>query len=464
VAPLLLMLSAAGLTMVVESVRTRKLPHWLPSVLAAVLLIGAMLPPLLLSGRLVFVAMATTTEARAKTYEEALLKSTGKSIDEVGGMVGDDQVVHMINLAESYDRSVLIRVLDYNDPFTARNISELGRHVRVQQVGYFPSLFANLQTSTLHTYHSQSLRYLLLSRPPGAAITEIGGWRFRRFGDGRQELEPGDVEMNSWVANGFYPEVGLPPGGSRCFGSWIGPMGDTNTGTLHMGPVELEEGLTLGIPVVTGPVTQGLSVSVKDHDNGAELARLEPPPVLAVWKLWQVDLPKNRKLSLDIFASDQGAGYGQWIAIGVPRAINDSFARLGAALPAGPIEVKGAWTKDGYYPAVGRPQVEGMVYGSWSGSDANTGSLRLGPVRAGRQSAIGIPLVTGPGNKGLSIRALNAKTGKVIASLDPVPVHTAWWVWNIALPEPDLSVEIVAEDAGTGYGQWMAVGPAYALR
>jgi len=45
-----------------------------------------------------------------------------------------------------------------------------------------------------------------------------------------------------------------------------------------------------------------------------------------------------------------------------------------------------------------------------------------------------------------------------------VPVHTAWWVWNIALPEPDLSVEIVAEDAGTGYGQWMAVGPAYALR
>jgi hypothetical protein len=105
-----------------------------------------------------------------------------------------------------------------------------------------------------------------------------------------------------------------------------------------------------------------------------------------------------------------------------------------------------------------------MVYGSWSGSDANTGSLRLGPVRAGRQSAIGIPLVTGPGNKGLSIRALNAKTGKVIASLDPVPVHTAWWVWNIALPEPDLSVEIVAEDAGTGYGQWMAVGPAYALR
>jgi hypothetical protein len=465
VVPLMLMLSAAGLTFIVEYARARSMPRSIPSVLAMVLFIGAIAPPALLSYKIAFVAMATSTEERAKKYEENLLNQTGKSIDEIDTLLSDQQVSHLIDVAGQSERTILVRVLDYNDPFTVRNIDELGRHVQVKQVGFFPSLFTDLQASTLHTYHSHSLRYLLLSSRPETHTTDIGGWKFRRFGDARQEIQPGHVEMNSWVVNGFYPEVGLPVGSARCFGSWTQQQNDKNTGTLRMGPVELEEGLLLGIPIVTGPVTQGLSISVKDHGTGAELAHMEPPPVLEKWRLWQVDLPKDRRLALDIVASDQGSGYGQWLAIGVPRTINEMFFRLGEELPDVSATIKGSWTRDGYYPDVGHPPVDGVVYGSWSGKDSNAGSLHLGPIRFQQQSAIGIPLVTGPSNKGLSIKAVNTKTGKVIASLDPPPVHTAWWVWNLALPpEPDASIEIVAEDAGTGYGQWMAIGRPHAFR
>lgn len=470
VVPLMLMLSAVGLTVIVEYARTRPMPRWAPSVLAGLLFIGAVAPPALLSGKLVFVAMAPASEDRKKEYEKNLLNKTGRPIAETTLLISKETIGHMIALVEGDDRGVLVRVVDYKDPFTAHNLAELGRHVQVQQVGYFPSLFENLSVSTLHVYHSPAFRYLLLRSRPGTHATEapaveIDGRTFCRVDKISREVEPGHIQMNSWVANGFYPDVVLPTGGSRYFGSWTPQKGDKNTGVLRMGPVEVVDGLKFGIPIVTGPVTKGLSITVKDHKTGAVLDRLDPPPLLAKWKLWQVDLPKDCKSALDIVANDQGSGWGQWLAIGVPRSFDEMFWRLGAELADSSVAVKGSWTKDGYYPDVGRPPVDGVVYGSWSGNDANVGSLHLGPIRTNEQTDIGIPLVTGPSNGGLSIKALNTKTGKVIASLNPPPVRIAWWVWNIALPrEPDTSIEIVAEDAGTAYGQWLAIGQPHAIQ
>ncbi len=464
IVPLMLMLSAAGLMFTVRYVRSRTAIRWIPPVLAVVLLVSAIAPPALLSTKLVFVAMATTNEARAKEYEDGVLRKTGKSIARSDSLIFSEQVTDLAQFVEDNDSDVLVRLLDYNDPFTAHNISELGRRVRLKQIGYFPSIFSNLTVNSLFS-HSVALRYLLLG--PGTktrtAVTEIGGWKFSNFKRAFQQMQPGRVEMNSWVPNGVYPEVGFPRVKGQFFGSWINSTGDRNMGTLRMGPIRLAGSFTIGIPIVTGPVNQGLSVKVKDHNTGAELAHMDPPPVLTTWKLWRIDLPHEDKLMLDIIASDQGSGFGQWLAVGAPYDISESFTKLGAVL--GSVLINGSWTRDGYYPDVGPPPVHGEVYGSWSGGDANVGTLRLGPFYTNRQTAIVIPLVTGPNNGGLSVKVLNTRTGKVIASLNPLPLHTNWWAWTVALPpDPDATIEIVADDSGTGWGQWLAVGLPHAVQ
>src|SRR5262249_4290143 len=68
------------------------------------------------------------------------------------------------------------------------------------------------------------------------------------------------------------------------------------------------------------------------------------------------------------------------------------------------VATEGGWTKDGYYPKTPRLPVDGDTYGSWSGSDTNTGTLRLGPFQIKNQAAVAIPLFSGPKNGGLLVR------------------------------------------------------------
>jgi len=129
--------------------------------------------------------------------------------------------------------------------------------------------------------------------------------------------------------------------------------------------------------------------------------------------------------------------------------------------PAGSasFEVSGSWTRDGYFPNVGPPPGGGMAFGSWSGADSNTGILRMGPFHWDGRTGLTLPMVTGPGNAGISVQIRDVETKTVLAELTPAPVHATWWVWRPTLPAGrPLNVEIVANDAGTQFGQWLAVG------
>jgi hypothetical protein len=467
IVPLLLMLSAAGLTAIVDYACTRTMSRAIPALLAAGLFISAIALPAFLSAKLVFVALPSTTDARAKKYEEDLQRKTGMVILSGRALDSAEDVTRLTGMAEDVGRSVLVRVLDYNDPFTAYNVGKLAQRIWLEQVGYFPGLFTNLPVSTLNVYHSPAFRYLLLHPPPAAREAVIGGWRFAAPADAFYEIDPGRIETGSWVRNGCSPGFLAPRSPGLYFGSYTSERGDQNTGTLRMGPFSPGDGFMLGIPIATGPDTKRLSITLTDHRSGRVIARLSPPPMLAAWKLWKVDLPHANKTSFDLVASDQGEGWGEWLAVGTPRAVSDifftKFGAISAALPEAPVTINGAWTRDGYYPATGPPPIAGLVYGSWSGEDSNVGSLRMGPLRAGRQTVIGIPLVTGPNSGGLSIQVLNAATGQVIAALNPPPVHVTWWVWKVVLPGPDTSIEIVAHDAGTDYGQWLAFAQPHVL-
>lgn len=172
-----------------------------------------------------------------------------------------------------------------------------------------------------------------------------------------------------------------------------------------------------------------------------------------------------RKITAYVLEADERSlcAIGTQTARGFGGEVN--FTELGAPLADGAVEIAGAWTKNGYFSDVGRPPVDGAVFGSYSGADSNTGTLRLGPFHLDGRAAIALPLVTGPQNTGLSVSIRDAATKEILADLTPPPVHPAWWAWQPDLPVGrELAIEIIAEDKGTGFGQWQAVGWPHLLR
>ena len=145
-----------------------------------------------------------------------------------------------------------------------------------------------------------------------------------------------------------------------------------------------------------------------------------------------------------------------------------SLTELGPLLPDAKTEIAGAWIKDGYYlgdGGPGHPPVQGQVFGSYAGADANTGTVRLGPFHLDGHTSIAIPLVTGPGNHGLSVVVYDAASKEVLAKMDPMPAHVTWWAWHPDLPMAhEITIEVVAEDKGTGWGEWQALGWPHMLR
>jgi hypothetical protein len=143
------------------------------------------------------------------------------------------------------------------------------------------------------------------------------------------------------------------------------------------------------------------------------------------------------------------------------------FTQLGPRLPESPSQIAGGWTPDGYFKGTGAPggppPVEGPVLGTFP--DANTGSIHLGPFHLDGHTEIAIPLVTGPDNHNLSVVVRDATTKEVLSQLTPPPIRITWWAWHPDLPQDrELTVEIVAEDKGSGWGQWLALGWPHTLQ
>jgi hypothetical protein len=143
-----------------------------------------------------------------------------------------------------------------------------------------------------------------------------------------------------------------------------------------------------------------------------------------------------------------------------------AFTELGTRLPHSLPEITGAWVPDGYFKGSrdpGAPPVDGPVFGSYP--DAGTGTIRLGPFHLDGHTELAIPLVTGPRNDGLSIVVRDAASKEVLSEMDPPPIRMAWWAWHPDLPTGrEMDVEVVAEDKGSGWGQWLALGWPHALK
>jgi hypothetical protein len=101
-------------------------------------------------------------------------------------------------------------------------------------------------------------------------------------------------------------------------------------------------------------------------------------------------------------------------------------------------------------------------YGSWSGSDAATGKLRL-VVDVQDSEFLVLPYVTGPATAGLTTRIADADTGKVLFAATSRPSRD-WQFAALRLPAGTRRVVFEASDDGKDAGEWFAFGTPRRLK
>jgi hypothetical protein len=114
-----------------------------------------------------------------------------------------------------------------------------------------------------------------------------------------------------------------------------------------------------------------------------------------------------------------------------------------------------AWTVDGVPPSIQRPPGY-LVLGSWSGSDAHTGTLKAVDIP---RSGLTLLVAGYPSNAGNSLRvegANDASPGPVFPGPDP---GERWVEWRLDPADmPRGPATLVAVDGASGAHGWLAIG------
>jgi hypothetical protein len=140
----------------------------------------------------------------------------------------------------------------------------------------------------------------------------------------------------------------------------------------------------------------------------------------------------------------------------VPRVRPGDASRAGAAIHISGWKADPAWTLNGFHPSVGTLAGE-ILYGSYSGSDANQGVLTSAPFETNGQECIALPVAHGPSVVGQSVRLIEAGSGETVVTIPVGAMDGFWQDWFIDL-QGTAKLRIVAEDKGGQWGQWVAVG------
>jgi len=128
-----------------------------------------------------------------------------------------------------------------------------------------------------------------------------------------------------------------------------------------------------------------------------------------------------------------------------------------AAFPAVAVATEGSFKPEGWYP--GEPFAdtrEVRAWGSWSGGDENTGTLAIGPFPAPRRLRVG---VGGYPNDAQNILRLERVDTAEQIPIKHGPVGERWQIAAADVPAAWVGrpVRLVAIDAATGLGGWLAV-------
>ena len=99
----------------------------------------------------------------------------------------------------------------------------------------------------------------------------------------------------------------------------------------------------------------------------------------------------------------------------------------------------------------------GRIYGSWSGADANTGKIASSVFAAPASGCLILPVLTSSDVSGQSVEILNPDTGQVLEHVPMQNGEMLWAFWRFALPPAVKHLQVVAEDRGKEWSQWLAI-------
>jgi hypothetical protein len=151
------------------------------------------------------------------------------------------------------------------------------------------------------------------------------------------------------------------------------------------------------------------------------------------------------------------------VPVGKPTAIPPvrilDYDQVGASIPPIQWDVQGSWIQNGPLPGapINRPPAI-SYYESYAGSDANTGVLTSAPFARPSGNCLVLASAHGPSVEGLSETLINADTRETIASAPQIGADTKWSFWAVDLPPDAQRLQIVSEDRGRDWGQWLSIG------
>lgn len=133
--------------------------------------------------------------------------------------------------------------------------------------------------------------------------------------------------------------------------------------------------------------------------------------------------------------------------------------QVGAPIPSITWDARGSWIENGPLPHVRTDMPRALTYyESYAGSDANTGALTSAPFARPPGNCLALTIAHGASVEGLSERVIAADTKQTIASVSMLGRDTSWGLLGVDLPASSQRLQIVAEDRGQGWEQWLAIG------
>lgn len=128
------------------------------------------------------------------------------------------------------------------------------------------------------------------------------------------------------------------------------------------------------------------------------------------------------------------------------------------------VNMSGGWSRDGAPVRLPAEQWPWPLYGSWSGSDSNTGILAIGPFHS--CGDVVVPLIGGEEGSGLSLqidRKIGEKNRTIVSTLPPF-AQNRWE--QLTLHNRDhrcATYTIKADDEGQTLQSWLGVGAPVSL-
>ena len=126
--------------------------------------IALIFTPLSISYRLVFIEMSCAEGLRKYNFEKELLKKY-TSLPLIEDDLMDLSLLDTLDPIININHQIVLKLYDFNDDFTKNNIPLLRQKYRIIKIGEYSTIFPDIRACTLHTYHSPTIQYFIISHP-----------------------------------------------------------------------------------------------------------------------------------------------------------------------------------------------------------------------------------------------------------------------------------------------------------